>query len=46
MSDMARVVQVGEALPAVTLRTGSGDDVSPAAWLGRALVLVCVRYYG
>ena len=46
MSEVGRAIRVGDALPAVRLKTGSGEEVELAAWRGRPLVVVCVRYYG
>src|SRR5262245_6990687 len=46
MADAARVIQVGDALPSIRLRSASGEDIDLTAWQGRLLVLVCVRYYG
>jgi peroxiredoxin len=39
-------IRLGDALPAIRLTGGHGETVDLAAWRGRPLVLVCVRYYG
>jgi hypothetical protein len=36
----------GESLPAIALRTASGEAVDLARWRGQPLLVVCVRYYG
>ena len=46
MSQETPVIQIGDTLPPARLRTGSGEEVDLAAWRGRPLVVVCVRYYG
>ena len=41
-----RPLAPGDPIPAVRLRTPDGDEVALTAFLGRTLVVVCVRYYG
>ena len=45
MSDI-RPLALGDPLPSLRLHTADGADVALSAFLGRTLVLVCVRYYG
>ena len=46
MSPGPSAIQVGDALPAVRLKSGAGAEVDLTAWRGRPLLVVCVRYYG
>jgi hypothetical protein len=39
-------IQVGAMLPAIRLKTWTGEDVELAVWRGRSLLIVCLRYYG
>jgi hypothetical protein len=43
---VSEVIALGEPLPGVRLRTGAGEAVDLAAWRGRPLLIVCLRYYG
>jgi peroxiredoxin len=46
MTDRVRPIQIGEPLPALSVRAASGDEVDLRTWRGRPLLLVCIRYYG
>jgi hypothetical protein len=46
MEPGSRAIRVGERLPAIALRTASGEAVDLARWRGQPLIVVCVRYYG
>ena len=46
MTEIARVLQLGELLPDIRLQTADGGERALASLRGRPLVIVCVRYYG
>ena len=46
MGQGPRPIHLGEPLPAVALKTGSGEPEDLARWRGQPLLVVCVRYYG
>ena len=46
MSEIARVLQLGDLLPDIDLQTADGGELALASLRGRPLVVVCVRYYG
>jgi peroxiredoxin len=41
-----RPLALGDPLPDIRLQTAAGGELALSALRGRALVLVCVRYYG
>ena len=46
MSEIARVLQLGDQLPDLRLRTADGGGLALASLRGLPLVIVCVRYFG
>ena len=46
MTEIARVLQLGELLPDIRLQTADGGELALASLRGRPLVIVCIRYYG
>lgn len=43
---MGGYLRVGDLLPAVELRTATGERVELGAFLDRILLVQCLRYYG
>ena len=46
MSEIARVLQLGDQFPDIDLQTVDGGERALASLRGCPLVVVCVRYYG